>query len=192
VTHEQRAVSRAFTSLQNSFFICRSISKMHAKTSICIVQWVLQIMFPSVCSFIVLVSTVFHYMFRLTWPSLGAINPNSTVLYWSDASHGERLAAEPPELRHVWTNCLLGTNRRRSWFLEGALLVFVSKHRNSNSTCHCFLQELLRINWVPFTCKKTGKQFWCFLLTSQIWTAFGCHGWENSCSFVKHNKTTSF
>jgi hypothetical protein len=29
----------------------------------------LQVMFPSACSFIVLVSTVFHYMFRPTWPS---------------------------------------------------------------------------------------------------------------------------
>jgi hypothetical protein len=33
----------------------------------CIVQWVLQVMFPSACSFIVL----FHYMFRPTWPSSG-------------------------------------------------------------------------------------------------------------------------
>jgi hypothetical protein len=31
--------------------------------------WVLQVMFPSVCSFIMLVFTVFHYMFRPTWPS---------------------------------------------------------------------------------------------------------------------------
>jgi hypothetical protein len=30
----------------------------------CIVQWVLQVMFPSACSFNVLVFTVFHYMFR--------------------------------------------------------------------------------------------------------------------------------
>jgi hypothetical protein len=34
-----------------------------------IVQWVLQVMFPSACSFIVLVFTVFHYMFRPSWPS---------------------------------------------------------------------------------------------------------------------------
>jgi hypothetical protein len=35
----------------------------------CIVQWVLQVMLPSACSFIVLVFTVIHYMFRPTWPS---------------------------------------------------------------------------------------------------------------------------
>jgi hypothetical protein len=35
----------------------------------CIVQWVLQVMLLSACSFIVLVFTVFHYMFRPTWPS---------------------------------------------------------------------------------------------------------------------------
>jgi hypothetical protein len=34
----------------------------------CIVQWVLQVMLPSVCSFVVVVFTVFHYMFRPTWP----------------------------------------------------------------------------------------------------------------------------
>jgi di/tricarboxylate transporter len=37
----------------------------------CIVQWVSQVMFLSACSFIVLVFTVFHYMFRPTWPSSG-------------------------------------------------------------------------------------------------------------------------
>jgi hypothetical protein len=35
----------------------------------CIVQWVLQVMLPSSCSFIVLVFIVFHCMFRPTWPS---------------------------------------------------------------------------------------------------------------------------
>jgi hypothetical protein len=35
------------------------------------VQWVLQVMLPSACSFIVLVFTVFRYMFRPTWPSSG-------------------------------------------------------------------------------------------------------------------------
>jgi hypothetical protein len=30
----------------------------------CIVQWVLQVTLPSACSFIVLVVTVLHYMFR--------------------------------------------------------------------------------------------------------------------------------
>jgi hypothetical protein len=34
----------------------------------CIVQWVLQVMLPSACSFIVLVFTAFLYMFRPTWP----------------------------------------------------------------------------------------------------------------------------
>jgi hypothetical protein len=37
----------------------------------CIVQWILQVMFPSACSFIVLVFAVFHYMFRPTWRSSG-------------------------------------------------------------------------------------------------------------------------
>jgi hypothetical protein len=37
----------------------------------CIVQWVLQVMLPSACSFIVFVFTVFHYMFRPTWQSSG-------------------------------------------------------------------------------------------------------------------------
>jgi hypothetical protein len=37
----------------------------------CIVQWVLQVMLLSACSFIVLVFTVFHYMVRPTWPSSG-------------------------------------------------------------------------------------------------------------------------
>jgi hypothetical protein len=32
-------------------------------------SWLLQVMSPSACSFVVLVSTVFHYMFRPTWPS---------------------------------------------------------------------------------------------------------------------------
>jgi hypothetical protein len=36
-----------------------------------IIQWALQVMFPSACSFIVLVFNVFHYMFRPTWPSSG-------------------------------------------------------------------------------------------------------------------------
>jgi hypothetical protein len=31
-------------------------------------QWVLQVMLPSACSFIVLVFTVFHYTLRPTWP----------------------------------------------------------------------------------------------------------------------------
>jgi hypothetical protein len=34
-----------------------------------VAQWVLQVMLPSACSFIVFVFTVFRYMFRPTWPS---------------------------------------------------------------------------------------------------------------------------
>jgi hypothetical protein len=36
---------------------------------LCIVQWVLQVMFPCVQFYCMLVFTVFHYMFRPTWPS---------------------------------------------------------------------------------------------------------------------------
>jgi hypothetical protein len=39
----------------------------------CIVQWVLQVMFPSAWSFIMLVFTVFHYTLRPTWPSSGFV-----------------------------------------------------------------------------------------------------------------------
>jgi hypothetical protein len=34
-----------------------------------LMEWVLQVMFPSACSFIVLLFTVLYYMFRPTWPS---------------------------------------------------------------------------------------------------------------------------
>jgi hypothetical protein len=46
-----------------------SLSAEEAQKSTLLIKWLLQVTFASACSFIVLVSTVFHYMFRPTWPS---------------------------------------------------------------------------------------------------------------------------